>query len=117
MLFNWYPGCITCQKARKWLDEQSLPYTARHIRDEQPTLAEITEWYKRSGLPLKRFFNTSGKLYAEYGLKDKRADMTEEEQLALLASNGMLIKRPVLVTEDKVLVGFKSAEWAEALLK
>ena len=105
MLFNWYPGCITCQKARKWLDEQGLPYTARHIRDEQPTLTEITEWYKRSGLPLKRFFNTSGKLYAVYGLKDKLADMTEEEQLALLASDGMLIKRPVLVTEDKVLVG------------
>ena len=117
MLFNWYPGCITCQKARKWLDEQGLPYTARHIRDEQPTLEEITTWYKRSGLPLKRFFNTSGKLYAEYGLKDKLADITEEELLALLASNGMLIKRPVLVTEDKVLVGFKSAEWAEALLK
>ena len=117
MLFNWYPGCITCQKAKKWLDEQGLPYTARHIRDEQPTLEEITTWYKRSGLPLKRFFNTSSKLYAEYGLKDKLADMTEEEQLALLASNGMLIKRPVLVTEDKVLVGFKSAEWAEALLK
>ena len=117
MLFNWYPGCITCQKARKWLNEQGLPYTARHIRDEQPTLAEITEWYKRSGLPLKRFFNTSGKLYAAYGLKDKLADMTEEEQLALLASDGMLIKRPVLVMEDKVLVGFKSAEWAEALLK
>ena len=117
MLFIQYPPCSTCQKAKKWLDEQGLPYTARHIRDEQPTLEEITTWYKRSGLPLKRFFNTSGKLYAEYGLKDKLADMTEEEQLALLASNGMLIKRPVLVTEDKVLVGFKSAEWAEALLK
>ena len=117
MLFNWYPGCITCQKAKKWLDENNLPYTARHVRDEKPSLEEITEWYKRSGLPLKRFFNTSGKLYAAYGLKDKLADMTEEEQLALLASDGMLIKRPVLVTEDKVLVGFKSAEWAEALLK
>jgi len=116
MLFNWYPGCITCQKAKKWLDENALPYTARHIRDEKPTLEELTEWYRRSGLPLKRFFNTSGKLYAEYGLKDKLADMTEAEQLALLASDGMLIKRPILVTEDKVLVGFKSAEWAEALL-
>ena len=117
MLFNWYPGCITCQKAKKWLDEQGLPYTARHIRDEQPTLEEVTTWYKRSGLPLKRFFNTSGKLYAEYGLKDKLPAMTEAEQLALLASDGMLVKRPLLVTEDKVLVGFKSAEWAEALLK
>ena len=117
MLFNWYPGCITCQKAKKWLDENGLPYTARHIRDEQPSLAEITEWYRRSGLPLKRFFNTSGKLYAAYGLKDKLAAMTEEEQLKLLASDGMLIKRPVLVTGDKVLVGFKSAEWAEALLE
>lgn len=116
MLLNWYPGCITCQKAKKWLDEQGLPYTARHIRDEKPTLAELTEWYRRSGLPLKRFFNTSGKLYAQYGLKDKLAAMSEDEQLALLASDGMLIKRPLLVTEDLVLVGFKSAEWAEALL-
>ncbi len=117
MLFNWYPGCITCQKAKKWLEENSLTYTARHIRDEKPTLEELTEWYHRSGLPLKRFFNTSGKLYAEYHLKDKLPTMSEEEQLALLASDGMLIKRPVLVTEDQVLVGFKSAEWAEALLK
>ncbi|MBQ8202542.1 MAG: arsenate reductase family protein [Clostridia bacterium] len=111
MLFNWYPGCISCQKARKWLDEKGLSYTVRHIRDEKPTLSELTEWYHRSGLPLKRFFNTSGKLYAEYGLKDKLPTMTVEEQLALLASDGMLIKRPLLVTADKVLVGFKSAEW------
>ena len=116
MLFNWYPGCITCQKAKKWLDEQNLPYTARHIRDEKPSLEELTAWYRRSGLPLKRFFNTSGKLYAEYGLKDKLAAMSEDDQLSLLASVGMLIKRPILVTEDQVLVGFKSAEWAEALL-
>lgn len=116
MLFNWYPGCITCQKAKKWLDEQGLAYTARHIRDEKPSLEELTAWYRRSGLPLKRFFNTSGKLYAEYGLKDRLANMSEAEQLALLASDGMLIKRPLLVTEDQVLVGFKSAEWAEALL-
>ena len=116
MLLNWYPGCITCQKAKKWLDENQLIYTARHIRDEKPALDEITEWYHRSGLPLKRFFNTSGKLYAEYGLKDKLPTMSEAEQLALLASDGMLIKRPVLVTEDHVLIGFKSAEWAEALL-
>ncbi len=115
MTFNWYPGCITCQKAKKWLDEHNMDYTARHIRDEKPTLEELTEWYHRSGLPLKRFFNTSGKLYASYGLKDKLADMSEEEQLSLLASDGMLIKRPILVTEDKVLVGFKSAEWEAAL--
>ena len=117
MLFNWYPGCTTCQKARKWLDENGLSYTARHIRDEQPTLAELTEWHRLSGLPLKRFFNTSGKLYAEYGLKDKLPAMSEAEQLALLASDGMLVKRPILVTEDAVLVGFKPAEWAAALLK
>lgn len=117
MLFNWYPGCITCQKAKKWLDEQNLTYDIRHIRDEKPSLDELTEWYHRSGLPLKRFFNTSGKLYAAYGLKDKLADMSEQEQLELLASDGMLIKRPLLITDDKVLVGFKSAEWANALEK
>ncbi len=115
MLFNWYPGCITCQKAKKWLDEHNLTYTARHIRDEKPSLEELTEWYHRSGLPLKRFFNTSGKLYAAYGLKDKLATMTEDEQLQLLASDGMLIKRPLLITENKVLVGFKSAEWEQLL--
>ena len=115
MLLNWYPGCISCQKAKKWLDEHELTYDLRHIRDEKPSLEELTEWVQRSGLPLKRFFNTSGKLYAAYGLKDKLPTMTDAEQLALLASDGMLIKRPLLVTEDKVLVGFKSAEW-EALL-
>ena len=117
MLFNWYPGCITCQKAKKWLDENNLPYTSRHIRDEKPTLEELTAWYRRSGLPLKRFFNTSGKRYADLGLKDKLPTMSEQEQLELLASDGMLIKRPLLVTEDKVLVGFKSADWEAALLK
>jgi len=117
MLLNWYPACSTCQKAKKWLDEQSLPYTARHIREEQPTLAELTEWHARSGLPIKRFFNTSGKLYSELALKDKLPAMTEAEQLALLASDGMLVKRPILVTEDKVLVGFKPADWEAALLK
>ncbi len=115
MLFNWYPGCITCQKAKKWLDDHGLTYEIRHIRDEKPSLEELTEWVRRSDLPLKRFFNTSGKLYASYGLKDKLPDMSEEEQLALLASDGMLIKRPILVTEEKVLVGFKGAEW-ETLL-
>lgn len=116
MLLNWYPPCSTCQKAKKWLDEQHLTYTARHIRDEAPTLEELTAWHALSGLPLKKFFNTSGKLYAEMGLKDKLPAMTEAEQLALLASDGMLIKRPLLVLEDKVLVGFKAAEWEAALL-
>ena len=117
MLFNWYPGCTTCQKAKRWLDEQGLAYTARHIRDDAPTLAELTEWHCRSGLPLKRFFNTSGKLYADLGLKDKLPTMTEAEQLSLLASDGMLVKRPLLVTEGHVLVGFKLAEWEAVLLK
>ena len=116
MLLNWYPPCSTCQKAKKWLDEQHLTYTARHIRDEAPTLEELTAWHALSGLPLKKFFNTSGKLYAEMSLKDKLPTMTEAEQLALLASDGMLIKRPLLVLEDKVLVGFKAAEWEATLL-
>ena len=111
MLFNWYPGCTTCQKAKKWLDEQKLTYTARHIRDEAPTLAELTEWHVRSGLPLKRFFNTSGKLYAELALKDKLPTMTEEEQLRLLATDGMLVKRPIAVKGNTVLTGFREKEW------
>ena len=115
MLLIWYPPCSTCQKAKKWLDTQGLRYEARHIRDEAPTLAELTEWHARSGLPLKRFFNTSGKLYAELGLKDKLASMGESEQLALLASDGMLVKRPILVTQDRVLVGFNADAWAQAI--
>lgn len=115
MLLIWYPPCSTCQKAKKWLDTQGLRYEARHIRDEAPTLAELTEWHARSGLPLKRFFNTSGKLYAELGLKDKLASMGESEQLALLASDGMLVKRPILVTGDRVLVGFNANAWAQAI--
>ena len=115
MLLNWYPACSTCQKAKKWLDEQGIAHETRHIRDEAPTLAELTDWHARSGLPIKRFFNTSGKRYSELGLKDKLPAMTEAEQLALLASDGMLVKRPLLVTEDKVLVGFKPDEWEAAL--
>lgn len=115
MLFNWYPGCTTCQKAKKWLDERGLCYETRHIRDEAPTLAELTEWHARSGLPLKRFFNTSGKRYSELGLKDKLPAMSDDEQLSLLASDGMLVKRPILVSEDKVLVGFKADAWAQEL--
>ena len=115
MLFVWYPGCISCQKAKKWLDSHSLTYEARHVRDNPPTEAELRAWHALSGLPLKRFFNTSGKLYAAQGLKDRLPLMTEDEQYALLATDGMLIKRPLLITADRVLVGFREAEW-EALI-
>ena len=107
MLFVEYPKCTTCKKARKWLDQQGWEYTSRHIKEENPTAEELKEWHQKSGLPLKRFFNTSGALYREMGLKDKLADMSEEEQYALLATDGMLVKRPVLVGEDFVLTGFK----------
>lgn len=115
MLFIEYPPCTTCQKARRWLEARGAAFTARHIREENPTLEELTAWYRRSGLPLKRFFNTSGLKYKELGLKDKLPSMGEEEQLALLAADGMLIKRPLLVGETFVLVGFREQEWAAAL--
>ncbi|MBR6756058.1 MAG: arsenate reductase family protein [Peptococcaceae bacterium] len=115
MLFIHYPKCSTCQKAKKWLDEHNLVYTERHIVEENPQYAELKAWYQQSGLPLKKFFNTSGLLYKEMQLKDKLPAMSEEEQLQLLATNGMLVKRPLIVTEDIVLVGFKEAEWAEKL--
>lgn len=115
MLFIHYPKCSTCQKAKKWLDEHNLVYTERHIVEENPQYAELKAWYQQSGLPLKKFFNTSGLLYKEMQLKDKLPTMSEEEQLHLLATNGMLVKRPLIVTEDIVLVGFKEAEWAEKL--
>ena len=111
MLFICYPKCTTCQKAKKWLDEHNIEYKERHIADANPTYDELKEWYEKSGLPLKKFFNTSGLLYKEKQLKDKLPTMSEEEQLQLLATNGMLVKRPLLVTEDKVLVGFKESEW------
>ena len=98
MLFLYYPKCTTCQKAKKWLDQQGADYQARDIKEDNPTLEELTDWYRRSGLPLKRFFNTSGLQYRALGLKDKLASMGEDEQLALLASDGMLVKRPILVT-------------------
>lgn len=116
MKFICYPKCSTCRKAKKWLNEHNAEYTERHIADENPTYDELKEWYEKSGLPLKKFFNTSGLLYKEMKLKDKLPSMSEEEQLRLLATNGMLVKRPILVTEDKVLVGFKEAEWAEIIL-
>ena len=110
MLFIQYPPCSTCQKAKKWLDARGIAYTDRHIKNENPTYEELKEWYKRSGLPLKRFFNTSGLLYKSMNLKDRLPAMTEEEQLRLLASDGMLVKRPVVVTDDWILTGFKEAE-------
>lgn len=111
MLFIHYPPCSTCQRAIKWLDEHGVSYEPRHIKEENPSYEELRTWYSRSGLPLKRFFNTSGLLYKSLGLKEKLAAMSEEEQLRLLASDGMLVKRPLLITEDKILVGFKEAEW------
>lgn len=106
-----YRKCSTCQKALKWLEENKIAYEERPIKEENPTAEELKEWYQRSGLPLKRFFNTSGNLYKELQLKDKLADMTEEEQLRLLATDGMLVKRPLLVTENYVCPGFKEADW------
>lgn len=113
MLFIYYPKCSTCQKAKRWLDENNIKYTERHIVEDHPSYDELKEWYRRSGLPLKKFFNTSGLLYKEMKLKDKLPAMGEEEQLQLLATNGMLVKRPLLVDEDTVLVGFKEAEWPQ----
>lgn len=113
MLFLEYPKCSTCQKAKKWLDEHNIEYTDRHIVEENPSYEELKEWYEKSGLPLKKFFNTSGMLYREMQLKDKLATMSEEEQLRLLATNGMLVKRPLIVNGEKVLTGFKESQWAE----
>ena len=116
MLFLCYPRCSTCQKAKKWLEEHNIEFTERNIVEENPSFDELQTWYKQSGLPLKKFFNTSGLVYKEMQLKDKLPLISEEEQLKLLASNGMLVKRPMVISEDKVLVGFKEAEW-EAFLK
>lgn len=111
MLFVCYPKCTTCQKAKKWLSERGMEFEERDIKEDNPTKEELTAWYQKSGLPLKRFFNTSGMLYKEMQLKDKLSDMSEDEQLSLLATDGMLVKRPIVVTEEKVLVGFKEKEW------
>ena len=113
MLFIQYPPCSTCQKAKKWLDGKGIAYTDRHIKENNPTYEELKEWYERSGLPLKKFFNTSGLVYKSLGLKDKLPTMTEEEQLRLLATDGMLVKRPLVVSDDFVLTGFREKEWAE----
>ena len=111
MLFIQYPPCSTCRKAKAWLDENGIAYTDRHIKEQNPTYEELKAWHEKSGLPLKRFFNTSGLKYKELNLKERLPSMTEEEQLRLLASDGMLVKRPLLITEDRVLVGFKEADW------
>lgn len=115
MLLVWYPKCSTCQKAKKWLDEKGVEYEARDIKEENPSAEELKEWHKKSGLPLKRFFNTSGMLYKEMKLKDRLPDMSEEEQLELLATDGMLVKRPILVTEEKAFPGFREKEWEELI--
>lgn len=115
MLFVCYPKCTTCQKAKKWLEEQKIEYTERHIAGNNPTYEELKEWYEKSGLSLKKFFNTSGLLYKEMQLKDKLVTMSEEKMLQLLATNGMLVKRPLLINGETVLVGFKEAEWSEKL--
>ena len=115
MLFICYPKCSTCRKAQAWLEEKSIPYTLRNIKENQPTEQELRTWAAMSGLPLKRFFNTSGLLYKSLQLKDKLPAMTEEEQFALLATDGMLVKRPLLIGDGFVLVGFKEAEWEAAL--
>lgn len=111
MLFVCYPKCSTCKKAEKWLTDNGIAFELRDIKTNNPTADELKAWHEKSGLPLKRFFNTSGMLYREMGLKDKLDDMTEEEQIKLLASDGMLVKRPIAVTDDTVLVGFKESEW------
>ena len=116
MLFIFYQKCSTCQKAKKWLDEHNIEYTERNIAEDNPTYDELKEWYGKSGLPLKKFFNTSGLLYKEMQLKDKLPSVSEDEQLKILSTNGMLVKRPILVREDKVLVGFKEAEWGNEII-
>ena len=113
--FICYPKCTTCQKARKWLDENNIEYEFRDIKLENPGPEELTAWYKLSGLPLRKFFNTSGLLYKSLGLKDKLPTMTEEEQLRLLATDGMLVKRPLVIRDGLVLTGFREAEWEEKL--
>lgn len=116
MTFIGYPKCSTCVRAQAWLDENGIAHEFRHIKENNPSTDELRAWYKKSGLPLKKFFNTSGLVYKELQLKDRLPSMSEDEQLELLASNGMLVKRPLLVADDFVLVGFKQAEW-EAQLK
>ena len=116
MLFVHYPRCSTCKKAKKWFEENNIEFTEKDIVEDNPTFEELKEWYEKSALPLKRFFNTSGMKYRELKLKDKLPDMSEDEQLELLATDGMLVKRPIFVSDDVVLTGFKVKEWEEKLL-
>ncbi len=111
--FIEYPKCTTCKKAKKWLEEQQISFQDRHIKEENPTEAELQEWIEKSGLDIKKFFNTSGMLYKELGLKDKLKEMTQEEKIKLLASDGMLVKRPIIVSDNYILVGFKEEQWKE----
>ena len=115
ILFIEYPKCTTCQKAKKWLDEKGIEYSDRHIKEDNPTYDELKKWHKMSGLPLKKFFNTSGLLYKSMNLKDKIPEMSEDEQLKLLASDGMLVKRPLIVGDDYALTGFKAEEWEKKI--
>lgn len=115
MLFVCYPKCSTCKKAENWLNEKGMKFDIRDIKQDNPTADELREWHAKSGLPLKRFFNTSGVQYKALGLKDKLAEMSEQEQIDLLATDGMLVKRPIIVSGDTVLTGFKEAEWSEKL--
>lgn len=115
MIFVCYPKCTTCQKAKKWLEANNVAFEVRHIKENNPTIEELKVWHKNSGLPLKKFFNTSGQLYKELKLKEKLPAMSEDEQYSLLASDGMLVKRPILIGDDFVLVGFNETEWKEAL--
>ncbi len=116
LIFIEYPKCTTCKRAKAWLDEAGIEYTDRNIKDENPTIDELREWYAKSGLPLKRFFNTSGMLYKQMSLKDKLPQMSEEEQLELLSTDGMLVKRPIIINDDTILVGFRQEEWEQKLL-
>ena len=113
--FICYPRCTTCQRAKKWLDDNKIEYALRDIKLENPTLAELTKWYKQSGMPLRKFFNTSGLLYKSLDLKNKLPTMTEQEMLELLSSDGMLVKRPLVIADEAVLVGFKEEQWNETL--
>ena len=117
MVFLQYPPCTTCKKAKKWLMDNGLEFSARHIKEQNPTAQELSAWQEKSGLELKKFFNTSGLVYKELGLKDRLPHMSREEQIDLLASNGMLVKRPILVAGDTILVGFREKEWEKLLQK
>lgn len=117
MLFIEYPKCSTCKKAKKWLDTNGIEYTDRHIKEDNPTAEELRSWHQMSGYPVKKFVNTSGMLYRELQLKDKLPTMTDEEVYALLATDGMLVKRPIIVTDEYILTGFKETEWQEKMVK